>query len=93
MSRIDIVWDVYHKDSLKAATREKRGSGLRRKVVPSASIPGNWSGFLRVNENKEELFALLAKTVCETPVPGKQLVSTFCDTVLASPVLNDSSTL
>ena len=28
-SRIDIVWDVYWKDSLKSATREKRGSGTQ----------------------------------------------------------------
>ena len=60
VSRIDVVWDLYLPGSLKAATREKRGSGLRRRVSPKAAIPGNWKGFLRVDENKEELFQLLA---------------------------------
>ena len=32
--RIDIVWDVYKSDSLKEATRQKRGRGIRRKVSP-----------------------------------------------------------
>eukprot|EP00112_Aurelia_sp_Birch-Aquarium-sp1_P002124 Seg1231.3 transcript_id=Seg1231.3/GoldUCD/mRNA.D3Y31 product="hypothetical protein" protein_id=Seg1231.3/GoldUCD/D3Y31 len=30
--RIDLVWDVYFEDSLKKATRLKRGKGVRRKV-------------------------------------------------------------
>ena len=29
VDRLDIVWDVYIQDSLKAATRDKRGKGLR----------------------------------------------------------------
>ena len=33
--RVDILWDVYQKDSLKKATRQKRGSGLRRRVEAS----------------------------------------------------------
>ena len=28
-NRVDIVWDVYMEDSLKATTREKRGKGVR----------------------------------------------------------------
>ena len=32
-SRIDLVFDVYLDDSLKAATRAKRGRGLRRHVI------------------------------------------------------------
>ena len=30
-NRIDIVWDVYLPDSLKASMREKRGKGTREK--------------------------------------------------------------
>ena len=37
-SRIDIVWDVYRKDSLKSATREKRGSGTQGISVHSYSF-------------------------------------------------------
>ncbi len=40
--RVDVVWDEYMRDSLKADTRTKRGRGIRRRVEPSSSIPGNW---------------------------------------------------
>jgi hypothetical protein len=59
-NRVDIVWDVYKDDSLKKALREKRGSGQRCKVLDSTRIPKDRKGFLRVNENKDELFKLLA---------------------------------
>ena len=40
-TRVDIVCDVYQTDSLKGTTRQKRGKGVRRRVVPSAAIPKN----------------------------------------------------
>ena len=46
-TRVDIVWDVYKNDSLKASARERRGCGSRRIVLPSAQLPGNWKGFLQ----------------------------------------------
>ena len=58
--RVDIVFDVYKDDSLKAATREKRGKGIRRRVVGENKVPGNWTQFLRDERNKEELFSFLA---------------------------------
>ena len=42
VSRVDFVWDVYVEDSLKNATREKCGKGVRSRVVPGAVIPSNW---------------------------------------------------
>ena len=39
-SRVDIVWDEYLPDSLKAAIRTKMGKGIRRGVEPSSSILG-----------------------------------------------------
>ena len=69
--RIDIVWDRYKSDSLKNATRSKRGTGTRRRVQLSTKIPGNWQGFLRVNENKTELFSLLAEKIQSIPSEGK----------------------
>ena len=39
--RIDFIWDTYKPDSLKADTREKRGSGARRRVPPTVKIPSN----------------------------------------------------
>jgi len=41
VGRLDIVWDLYMADSLKADTRSKRGKGVRRRVEPSSAVPGN----------------------------------------------------
>ena len=30
---LDVVWDVYIADNIKASTKEKRGQGIRRKVA------------------------------------------------------------
>ena len=62
-NRLDIVWDVYKDDSLKKLKRSKRGSGQRRTVLLSTRIPSDWKGFLRVSDNKDELFQLLETKV------------------------------
>ena len=67
--RVDIVWDVYSKTSLKSGTREKRGSGARRWVTLSTKVPGNWAAFLRVDLNKQELFLELAKNLKLVTLP------------------------
>ena len=41
--RLDLVWDQYLTDTLKAAAREKLGTGMRRKVIASRELPRNWS--------------------------------------------------
>ena len=93
-SRIDILWDVYRKDSLKSATREKRGSGTRRKVFPSTRIPSNWQSFLRVDDNKTELFSLVAQQAVTLPIEdGKELYSTCGDRVLTSANRSDLRSL
>ncbi|CAG2217771.1 unnamed protein product [Mytilus edulis] len=61
VSRLDVVWDEYISNSLKASTRCKRGKGVRRRVLPDSRVPGNWEAFLRVNDNKTELFIYLAE--------------------------------
>ena len=38
-SSVDVVFDEYLPDSLKAATRKKRDKGIWRRVEPSSSIP------------------------------------------------------
>ena len=47
-------------ESLKADARSKRGKGVRRHVEQSSAVPGNWQAFLRIDENKTELFSFLA---------------------------------
>ena len=85
VSRIDIVWDIYQPDSLKGTTRERRGTGTRRRVHASTRIPGNWQSFLRNDENKQELFRFLAtKCVHYQTADEKEIYSTFEDEVLGS---------
>ena len=61
--RLDIIWDVYLPESLKADTRSKRGKGVRRRVKPSSTIPRILQEFLRISHNKTELFSFLATKV------------------------------
>ena len=72
---MDVVFDEYLPESLKAATRKKRGKGIRRRVEPSSYIPRNWQAFLRIDKNKVELFSFLAMKIA-TKETEKQIVST-----------------
>uniref|UniRef100_UPI00358E0809 uncharacterized protein n=1 Tax=Myxine glutinosa TaxID=7769 RepID=UPI00358E0809 len=94
-SRLDLVWDRYAKSgSLKATARTNRGKGIRRRVTGSAALPGNWHSFLRVDENKEELFSFLSKQVTESiDVPDKQLIATDGEQVIAVPPCADTAAL
>eukprot|EP00795_Rhopilema_esculentum_P003929 gene3929-15255_t len=60
MQRVDVVFDRYISGSLKSETREGRGSGIRILVNEATPIWKNWHKFLRNDENKKELFHLLA---------------------------------
>ena len=65
-SRVDIIFDVYLENtfcSLKSQTRKERGTGIQRKVFGSGMTPRSWNNFLRVNENKTELFSFLAERI------------------------------
>ena len=48
---------------MKADTHSKGGKGVRRRVEPSSTIPGNWQELLRISNNKTELFSFLATKV------------------------------
>lgn len=92
--RLDLVWDTYRDDSLKASTREKRGKGVRRRVVKSAAIPGNWQSFLRVHSNKVELFSFLSKMLVQSyQEEGKELVVTDGQDILSVPQQEDINQL
>lgn len=93
VKRLDIVWDVYRPDSLKSTTRVKRGKGVRRRVAATHSIPGNWQEFLRVNDNKTELFEFLAHQVVDNVSAEREVYSTCGDHVLCSCVDQDVSAL
>ena len=91
LERIDIVFDRYFKDSLKSQTREKRGSGVRLSVRASTPISKNWRQFLRVDENKEELFCLLAKQLEMNGVSGKTIVATLSENVIFNGSIDEES--
>ena len=94
VSRLDLVWDSYRADSLKASTREQRGKGVRRCVVDSAVIPGNWQSFLRVDSNKVELFSYLSTMLAESfQEEGKELVVTDGEQVIGVPQQEDVNSL
>eukprot|EP00112_Aurelia_sp_Birch-Aquarium-sp1_P002704 Seg1300.6 transcript_id=Seg1300.6/GoldUCD/mRNA.D3Y31 product="hypothetical protein" protein_id=Seg1300.6/GoldUCD/D3Y31 len=69
VKRLDIVWDEYMDDSLRAAKRAKRGDGVRRRAQPSVPIPKNWHQFLCLEENKKELFGYLSSEVSKVEMP------------------------
>ncbi|CAG2233639.1 unnamed protein product [Mytilus edulis] len=69
--------DYSKQDSLKASNRGKRGKGIRRRVQADSTIPGNWESFLRIDDNKTELFAYLAEQLLTlTPSVQTTVVST-----------------
>ena len=76
MTRLDIVWDKYLPESLKADACSKRGKGARRRVESSSAVPGNWQALLRIDENKTELFSFLATRVAGIDTT-KQVLTTL----------------
>ena len=84
-SRLDIVWDTYIQNSIKASARERRGQGVRQKVVGKNKMPTNWKGFLRDEKNKEELFKFLSiKTMAFKFCDGKEVFVTNGQFVLTN---------
>ena len=63
--RVDIVFDTYKDQSLKGSTRVKRRKGIRRKVLDKSVAPTNWRSFLRLDQNKIELFRYLSTTIIQ----------------------------
>ena len=87
VQRLDIIWDRYIENSLKAQTRNKRGNGVRRRVQADVRLPANWGEFLKVDSNKTELFLYLAEQTTNLPCEtNKCILSTSDILVLSSSV-------
>ena len=84
VSRIDIVFDCYKKNSLKETARQRRGTGIRRKVEELSQTPSNWHSFLRIDKNKTELFSFLSEQMTSNPELNKLVIAAFEDVVLTS---------
>ena len=93
--RVDMAFDKYQKKTLKTATRQKRGKGVRRKVEPQSIAPSNWKAFLRIDENKNELFRYISKEVLQNhPVSSSvEIVCSYDDVVQSSEVFSDLTLL
>ena len=89
-SQLDLVWDSYVGDSLKATARAKHRKGVRQRVDDSAPTPGNWQDFLCVDLNKKELFSYPSKVLVESfKQDDKELVVTDGNQVLCVPQQED----
>lgn len=75
--RIDIIWDTYEQNSLKSYARQKRGTGIHIKVTPKTTLPKKWSDFLHCQQNKEQLFKLLAMCILQIRPEVGVLVTTM----------------
>ena len=64
--------------------------GVRQRVAPDNKLPRNWQEFLRVDQNKQELFKYLAE--CVTSIDAeKQVISTHGKQVLSiMPISRDN---
>ena len=90
--RIDLIWDMHKADSLKGATREKRGKGVRRRVSEKTKVPTNWHEFLRIDDNKVELFQYIAEEVTKK-FNEKVVVSTINENVVCNQAEEDLTML
>jgi hypothetical protein len=83
-TRIDVVFDHYRQDSIKAGTREHRSAThhrpIRRKVDgPKVPLPKQWNAFIDLPENKRDLVDFLSKyliEICQSTLPENQLLIT-----------------
>ncbi len=93
--RVDVVWDFYAADSLKAHTRQCRGNGSPLCVTEKTRIPNNWKSFLRVDSNKAELFQSLTSAIESATAPEDKLLVTTKkeNVVLTNTTLNVSALL
>ena len=69
---------------LKSTTRERQGTGTRRRVASSSKLPKNWKSFLHVGDNKTELFLFLAKELQAIDIEGREVYTTYGEFVLNS---------
>ena len=68
------------------------GKRISRRVLPTTKIPGNWQSFLRLDENKSELFGFLANEVTKEETE-KLIISTIGSSVIMNRSFDNVSTL
>ena len=62
--------------------------GTRRRVCENAAIPLNWKSFLRLDDNKKELFQYLAASVQSLRLSNVEVISTAAMDVISSTTID-----
>ena len=75
---------LHKEESLKSATREKRGKGVRRKVSSQTKLPANFASFLQDSQNKTELFNLISDKVAAREYPQDKAIYITSDNSVIS---------
>lgn len=77
--RIDIIFDRYRDMSIKSTTRQKRTRGytpIRRAIEDgSVPLPKNWSNFLALEKNKEDLAQFLSDELLAQAPANKIIIA------------------
>ena len=55
----------------------------------SSKILGNWQSFLRLEDNKTELFEYLSRKLADMPNDSRQIITALKDGVLSNPPYED----
>ena len=76
--RIDVVFDRYRDDTIKAGTSTQRTQAARpiRRVIESRDVPlpRNWANFLSLSENKADLGHFLSEDLCSQATSEQEIV-------------------
>ena len=83
------IWDTYPEQNLKSQTQQRRGSGTHTRLEPggdgSTPIPKrDWQSYMKIVENKKELFSFVSKQLAKTDMDGILLISTEFEKVLSN---------
>lgn len=81
--RADIVL-MCKERQLKTTTQKKRGKEIRKNMETNSQSPQNWSSFLRIDENKSELFHFLSSVMIDACTQEKQPLCAFDQSVFSS---------
>ena len=90
--RVDVIWDRYLSESLKAMTRESRVAGVRQRLPSDGNrkIPKNWNSYLRNATNKIEIFQYLSRVISQSVFDeGRVVITTLDETVLQNSCTDD----
>ena len=88
VDRLDLVFDRYFEKSLKSQTREFRGVGIRVAVRQETPIGNKFLDFMRNDQNKTELFGMIAESVAAIQCNGT-ILATKGEHILSNSQIDD----